>query len=174
MRQMRISLIIAGLIMCFRMTGQEVKWYTFEQAIELNKKEPRKIIVDVFTDWCGYCKLMDKNTFSNPIIANYLNTTFYPVKFNAEQKETIKIDTSTFKYIDQGGRGYHELAVALLNGQMSYPSIVFLNEKNQIFYINKGYCEPKQFDEILKFLGGGFYLNSKWESWKADYKSPFN
>jgi uncharacterized protein YyaL (SSP411 family) len=171
---MRIIFIITGLWLYFNVSAQEVKWYTFEQAVELNKKEPRKIMVDVYTNWCKWCKEMDKNTFNNPIIAEYLNSTYYAVKFNAEQKESITIDTTTFKYIAQGNSGYHELAVALLNGQMSYPSVVFLNEKVQIFHVNKGYRAAKEFDEILKFIGGNFYLTEKWETWITGYKSPVN
>jgi uncharacterized protein YyaL (SSP411 family) len=169
---MKSFALMIGLIFSYSLFGQEVKWYTIEQAIELNKKEQRKIMVDVFTDWCGYCKLMDRNTFSNTIIADYLNNNYYPVKFNAEQKENVTIDTSTFKFVAQGPRGYHQLAALLLNGEMSYPSIVFLNEKFQIFYINKGYRDAKDFDSILKFFGGNHHLDSTWDKWIVGYKSP--
>jgi uncharacterized protein YyaL (SSP411 family) len=169
---MKHIILIVGLIFSYSLFGQEVKWYTIEQALELNKKEPRKIMVDVYTDWCGWCKKMDLTTFSNKEIANYLNTKYYPVKFNAEQKESITIDTTTFKFIMQGARGYNQLAAVLLKGEMSYPSVVFLNEKVQIFYINKGYKEAKEFDSILKYFGGDFYLNNTWENWIAGYKSP--
>jgi thioredoxin-related protein len=174
MKSMRFSAIIFSILFFIPAYTQEVKWYTIEQAIELNKKEPRKIMIDVYTNWCKWCKEMDKNTFNNPIIAAYLNSTFYPVKFNAEQKENIQIDSTTFKYITQGNSGYHELAAALLNGQMSYPSVVFMNEKVQILHVNKGFNPPKEFDGILKFIGGNYYLTDKWETWIANYKSPFN
>jgi uncharacterized protein YyaL (SSP411 family) len=173
MKVMKSFTLIAGLIISFSLLGQEVKWYSIEQAIELNKKEPRKIMVDVYTDWCGWCKKMDISTFSNKVIADYLNTTYYPVKFNAEQKENVVIDTTIFKFVAQGTRGYNQLAAVLLNGEMSYPSIVFLNEKVQIFYINKGYKDAKQFDEILKFFGGNHHLDSTWDKWITEYKSPF-
>jgi len=171
---MRFLVVLFSIFTFLSAYSQNVKWYTFEQAVELNKKEPRKIMVDVYTNWCKWCKEMDKNTFSNPIIAEYLNANYYPVKFNAEQRENINIDTTTFKFIAQGNGGYHQLAAALLNGQMSYPSVVFLNEKVQILHVNKGYNAPKQFDEILKFIGGNYYLTDKWETWVASYKSPFN
>jgi len=174
MIRIKYLLFIAALIVYINTSAQEVKWYTFEQAIELNRKEPRKIMIDLYTNWCKWCKEMDNNTFNNPVVAEYLNTTYYPVKFNAEQREDVTIDTSIFKYIPQGNSGYHQLAAALLNGQMSYPSVVFLNETTQILYVNKGYSAPKQFDEIIKFIGGNHYLNTKWEIWLAGYKSPIN
>lgn len=153
--------------------AQDVKWYSIEEAIALNNKEPRKLMIDVYTDWCGWCKQMDKNTFSNSIVATYLNTNYYPVKFNAEQKEDVNILNETFKYVPEG-RGYHELAAALLNGQMSYPSVVFMNEQNQIFHVQKGYVEAPQFDRILRFIGDDAYKNSSYEDWNAQYKSPFD
>ena len=49
-----------------------VNWMSFEEAVEKSKKEKRKIFIDVYTDWCGWCKVMDKNTFSQPVIAKYI------------------------------------------------------------------------------------------------------
>ncbi|MBA7554807.1 hypothetical protein ES705_47442 [subsurface metagenome] len=134
---MKRLFIIACLFIALSMNAQEVNWYTFKEAVELNKKEPRKILVDVYTDWCGYCKVMDKNTFGNKYVADYLNKSYYPVKFNAEQKEEITYNEKTYKFVAQGSRGFHELAAALLNGQMSYPSVVFLDEQVRIIHVQK-------------------------------------
>src|SRR5436190_11818616 len=76
-----------------------VKWLTFEQAIELNKKDKKQIFIDVYTTWCGPCKMMDKYTFADSAVAIILNTHFYPVKLNAEQREDIKFDNNTFKFV---------------------------------------------------------------------------
>jgi thioredoxin-related protein len=152
--------------------GQDVNWLTFEDAIEMTRKEPRKIMIDVYTDWCGYCKVMDRNTFSNKYIARYLNESYYPVKFNAEQKEEITFNEKTYKYVAQGSRGFHELAAALLNGQLSYPSIVFLDEQIRIIHVQKGYVQAKPFDEIIKFIGGNHFKTESWDEWRADYQSP--
>jgi thioredoxin-related protein len=140
--------------------------------VELAKKEPRKIFIDVYTDWCGWCKIMDANTFNHKVIADYLNTKFYPVKFNAEQKEDIVLGNMTFKYVPNGKRGYHELAAALLNGQMSYPSVVFLTENVEMITPVPGYIKPKEFDPILKYIGEDYYKTEKFEEWKLTYKSP--
>ncbi len=148
-----------------------VKWYSIEEAVELNKKEPRKFMIDVYTSWCGWCKVMDSKTFSNPVIAQYLNEKYYPVKLNAEQKEDITIGDKTYKYIEQGTRGYHELASALLSGKLSYPSVVFLNEQIQIIHLEQGYIQAKPFDMIIKYIGGNFYLNQPWATWSASYTS---
>ena len=107
-------------------------------ALTLTESTPKKIFIDVYTDWCGWCKRMDKATFQNPEVAAYMNEHYYNVKFDAEQKESIEILGNTFEFVPQGSRGYHELAAALLNGKMSYPTVVFMNPKfemlKNIFY----------------------------------------
>lgn len=167
----RIFVLLGIVTLSFSTFGQ-IKWYTFEEALKLNQQEPKKIMVDVYTDWCSWCKVMDKNTFSNDIVSKYINENFYAVKFNAEQKEDVVIGDKTFKFVPQGTRGYHELAAALLNGKMGYPSVVFLDESVRIIQPFQGYIKAKPFDQIIKFIGGNRYLDTKWEDFLAEYKSP--
>jgi thioredoxin-related protein len=152
--------------------GQPVKWYTIEEAMVMTKKEPRKIVIDVYTTWCKWCKVMDTATFQNPVVAGYLNKKFYPVKFNAEQQADVIFEGKTYKYVPGGGRGYNELAAALLNGNMGYPSIVFLDEKGQMIQPMQGYIKAKQFDQIIKYVGEDLYKTQKWEDFLATYVSP--
>jgi len=150
-----------------------VKWYTFDEAVKLNKKNPKKIFIDVYTDWCGWCKKMDANTFNNPTVAKYLNEKYYPVKFNAEQKEPVVFKDYTFKYVPQGARGYHELAAALLNNRLSFPTVVFLDEEFNMIQPLPGYQQPNTFYPILEFFGDDHYKNMKWAEFQKVYKSPF-
>lgn len=150
---------------------QEVKWMTFEEAVAKGKENPKKIFIDVYTDWCGWCKVMDKNTFSHPVIAAYLNENFYPVKLDGEQKEDITVNGHTFKFVESGRRGYHELAASLLNGKLSYPTVVFMDENLRIIQPVPGYQKPEQFDPILKFIGGDHYKDTPWEDFQKGYKS---
>ena len=149
-----------------------VKWLTIEEAFALSKTEPRKIIIDVYTDWCSWCKVMDNSTYTNQIIAEYLNNKFYPVKFNAEQKEDIVINGTTYKFVASGSRGYHELAAALLRGQLGYPSTVFLDETTRMIQPVQGYLKPRQFDEIIKFIGEDHFKMKSWEEFRSSYHSP--
>jgi thioredoxin-related protein len=168
-------IFLAGLSVLFFaeiVSAQEVKWYTIEQAIELTSKEPRKLVVDVYTDWCVWCKVMDKNTYGNDSIAGYLNRKYYPVKFNAEQKEDITIGDKTFKFVAQGNRGYHQLAAALLNGNMGYPSVVFLDEQIRIIQPFQGYIRARQFDEIARYIGEEYYKTKTWDDFIKTYQSP--
>jgi len=150
-----------------------VKWMTFEEAIEKSKKEKRKIFIDVYTDWCGWCKVMDKNTFSEPKIAKILNDEFYPVKFNAEQREDVVFAGTTFKFVASGRNGYHELAAALLNNKLSYPTVVFLNEDFKMIQPLPGYQKPEEFHKVVQFIGEDHYKSITWAAWQKQYQSPY-
>lgn len=150
-----------------------VKWLTFEQALEKSKTEKRKIFIDVFTDWCGWCKVMDKNTFSEEQVAKILNEKFYPVKFNAEQTEDVVFSGTTFKFVPYGNKGTHQLAAALLNNQMSYPTVVFLDEEFRMIQPLPGYQKAEEFHKIIQFIGEDHFRTKKWDEWQTTYKSPY-
>lgn len=147
----------------------ELKWYTWDEAVELNKTKPKKMMVDVYTDWCGWCKTMDKKTFTDAGVAAYITENFYPVKLDAEQKADIVFNGETFKYVENGGRrgGVHTLAYSLLDGKMGYPSIVYLTEKYERILISPGYKEPDALMTELKFTASGAYLTQSWDDFKA-------
>ncbi len=144
-----------------------IKWHTITEVQQLVKKNPRKIYIDMYTDWCGWCKVMEKNTFSNAQIINELNNNFYAVRFNAEQKEDVVFKNKTFKYVAQGNRGYHELAASLMNGQLSYPTSVFLDENLNLISPLPGYLTPDKLEPILKFIGGDHYKTETWQQFQA-------
>ena len=146
---------------------KKIKWMTIEQAFAENTKTPKKIFIDVYTDWCGWCKVMDQKTFTHPAIIDYINEHYHAVKLNAEQRENITLGLQTFKYVDQGGRGVHELAVALLKGQMSYPTTVFLDEKGQMIQPLPGYLEPRMAHQILTYFGGGHNAKESFDAYKT-------
>ena len=144
----------------------EVKWYTWEEAIEANKTVKKNFFIDVYTDWCGWCKVMDKKTFSKAKVANFLNQNYYPIKLNAEMREVIVFQNHSFKYIKSGRRGIHELAYSLLDGKMSYPSVVYLNEKYERILISPGYKKHKEMMKELKFVTEEKYKTMTWKDYE--------
>lgn len=168
-----VSFLFVGSISFSPVPEGAVKWLTFEQAVQKSKTEKRPIFIDVYTDWCGWCKVMDRETFSEPVVAKMLNEKFYAVKLDAEQKEDIVFNGNTYKFIPSGAKGYHQLAAALLNNQLSYPTVVFLADDFSMIQPLAGYRKAPEFHKIAQFIGEGHYKSTEWAAWDKAYKSPF-
>lgn len=138
-----LFVIAVGIgLSAFRPSPEEkkIKWLTLEEAYALNQKEPRKIFVDVYTDWCGWCKKMDKETFANAEVAEYANENFYAVKLNAESDREFVM----------AGEKMTERAVARQMGIKSFPTIVLIHEDFQKIQPVPGYRGAKEFKDILE------------------------
>ena len=142
-----------------------INWMTWEQAVAQSKKDekPKKIFIDFYTAWCGWCKRMDATTFANPMVADYMNKNYYPIKFDAEGMDTIVFKGTTFMNSDPnfqktGARGkVHILAYSLLEGALSYPSYAILDENFSRIHILAGYKQPDALLGNLLFFSGEEY-----------------
>ena len=166
MKKILIAFLITFSLPLFG-NAQKINWMTFEEAVKLNETAPKKIFIDVFTDWCGWCKKMDQTTFQNKEVVDYMNEFYYAVKFNAECNDTIVFSGYTF--VNAGGqngrKGTHQLAAALLQGKLSYPSYVFMDEKNQVITVAPGYMGANDFLPVLKYIGTNAYLNQTFKDY---------
>lgn len=125
-------------------------WYSMSELPDLQKENPKKVIVDIYTDWCRWCKVMDETTFSDAATLAYLKENYYLVKLNAETPTAINFKGKKYEYVKGGRKGYHQLAAALLNGGLSYPSFVVLDKDLNTLEIIKGYKEAKAFRSALE------------------------
>lgn len=132
--------------------AENIQWLSFEQAVEENNSDKKLIFIDVYTDWCGWCKVMDKKTFTDETVKTFMNENFHNVKLDAEQKEQIQFAGKTFEWVNSGRNGIHQLAYSLLKGQLSYPSFVVLDSEFKRISILKGYQRPEQLLQRLKPL----------------------
>ncbi|MBK6546159.1 MAG: DUF255 domain-containing protein [Saprospiraceae bacterium] len=151
-------------------TQEKINWVNWDQAQSLMKKQKRKIMVDVFTDWCGWCKRMDASTFQDPRIIKYLNKNYYAVKFNAEQKEDITFKSKVYKYMPSGNRGVHQLAIEITNGQLSYPTFVFMDEDFKTIQPLPGYQDADTFEIISNYFGGNHYKTTPYQNFQESFK----
>jgi thioredoxin-related protein len=144
----------------------KIKWTSFEEAVKLSEKQPKKLFIDVYTDWCGWCKKMDASTFMNDTVADYINKNFYAVKLNAETKDTIVFKENKFVFKPEFKA--NELALSLLNGKMGYPTYVFLDENFGMLAPVSGYMQPEQLNKVLVFYAEGMYKEKKWEDYEKE------
>jgi thioredoxin-related protein len=167
----RNILIISLIVLSLSAWGQKygVKWYTIQEAEKLIKTEPRPMIVDTYTDWCGWCKKLDSDTFSDPVISEILNSKFYPVKFNAEGKDPVTFQGTTFVNDGKSGNS-HQLAIAMLKGQMSFPNLVFFNDKIQMVTNVPGYLPAKDMEVLLSYFADKAYEKQSFEDYQKNFK----
>ena len=158
MNLMSIRLLMTGLLcisffLCMGnlIYGQSnsINWVRWSDVPALMKKDKKKIVVDIYTDWCGWCKRMDASTFKNPVVAGYVNKNYYAVKLNAERADSILFRGKNYRLKGNA----NELAVELLGGRMSYPTIVLLDEQQQLIQALPGFQDAAKFDMVLNYFG---------------------
>jgi len=151
-----------------------VRWMTMEEAEQAQRIEPRKVVVDLYTDWCTWCVKMDNSTFKNPHIVKYLNEKFYAVKFDAEQKEDLNFRNKDYKYVRYGKRGYHELAVELTKGRLSFPTVVFLDEDMNNIQAIRGFQTSLRFEQIMTYFANDYHKKMPWQKYSDNYLPVLN
>jgi len=139
---------------------KQIHWYTWEEMAVANAKNPKPIFVDVYTEWCGWCKKMDRSTFRDPQVVKTLTKDFYAVKLDAEQKETILFKGTEFKYTG-GRRGHNELAASLLDGQLSFPTTVLLTANYERILLSPGFKKAKGLMRELDYVTSKEYLEEE-------------
>ena len=135
--------------------AQQINWMSMEEALAAQKANPKKIFMDVYTTWCGPCKLLDKNTFSDKSVIEYLNKNYYSVKFNAEGNDSVTYQDFTYTNPNyqaerKGRNSQHLLAHALKVN--AYPTVVFFKEDGDLIQAVPGYRTPQQLEIFLKMI----------------------
>lgn len=150
----------------------KINWITWQELELQSKEQPKKIVVDMFTDWCGWCKKMEQGTFNHPVIVDYINDNYYAVKFNAETKETIEFNSKSYRFVRTSKKGYNELALELSNGKLSYPTIIFLDEEFKLIQPIHGFIPPDKFEMIITYFGDNHHKSTPWVTFQKNFKSP--
>lgn len=132
------------------------------------KKQPRKVWVDVYTSWCGWCKVMDKKTFSNVQVAKYMNEHFYAIRLDAEQKDSISFMGKKFGFVPE--QRANQFAVEIMQGHMSYPTGVYMEANFQNPMGIPGYQDVPTMEVILHFLAEEAYKKGPFDEYQKNYK----
>lgn len=175
-RRLGVVLVVAALLLVGRQTVQckeksKIEWLTIEQALEKAKKHPKPILMDVYTDWCGWCTRMDVYTFSNPTIADYITKNFYAVKFDSEMKDPVTFLGKEYPpHQGQGKGGPHSLVVTLTNGRLSYPTLIYLTAQGELITVVPGYYVPRDLEPILHFIAEEAYRTTSWSEFQKGFK----
>lgn len=172
MKRLIVGLICVMATLAVSAQTAKIEWLTWEQAVVKMEKEPRKMMVDTYTDWCGWCKRMDATTMIDPAVIQIINEKYYAVKLDGEYKKDIVFKGRTYKFVPvPNQRGYHELPAELMGGKMSYPTLVFLDEQFGIIQPLAGYQDAKTLEPILAYFGTNSYKSIAWATYQTSYKS---
>ncbi len=156
-----VALIFAGLTLQIQDT-KELKWYSFTDGLKIAQTEKKKVLIDVYTDWCEWCKKMDEEVYANSTVKKYLASKFILVKLNAESETK-----HTFQ-----GREYSEMELSYIFGVEGFPTTIFIREDMQPITAVPGYFPADVFMKILTFIGDDYYMKMSFEDYLE--KTGFN
>lgn len=147
----------------------KIKWASWDGIAEMNNKSDKKYMIYVCYGGCKWCKQMEDSTFADGHIASFINSNFIPLRLNASSKERIIINDRAYTTKQMGTHEFNELAVELLGGNMTFPSIVFMNEQFKKIIAYNRFIEPQNFEMLLVFYAGDFYKNTIWKRFTNNY-----
>ncbi|MBR9914789.1 MAG: thioredoxin fold domain-containing protein [Algicola sp.] len=172
-----IAVVLMVSVAATAQMANEINWMTLEEALAAQKKKPKKIMMDVYTNWCGPCKMLDKNTFHNQDVVSYVNKHFYAVKFNAEGNSEVTYKGESYanpnykEELKNRRNSVHQLSRKL--GVRAYPTIVYFDEKGDVIQPISGYMKPQQIELYLKLFQTDDYKNIKTQQEFNDYYKSF-
>ena len=175
-----MRLILASLLVVFigfsaHAQQASINWMTIEEAMAAAEDDPRPIMMDVYTQWCGPCKMMMANTFTVPALISYVNDHYYAVKFDAESAGDVTFKGQTFSNpgfnpTARGRNSPHELSRAL--GVSAYPTLIFMTAEGDIITHLTGYKSAQNLEIFLRYFAEKWYAGSGQAEWDA-YKERF-
>ncbi len=167
-RNLSVIVVLFTALSSFKQPKKEkVNWITLAELKEAYAKEAKPIIIDVYTNWCGWCRVMDKETYNKESVASYINEHYYAVKFNAETKDSVEFAGKKFGY--NPSYKANELAVYLLEGRMGYPATILLSAATAQPAPLSGFLKPSELEPPLRFIGDGAYKSREFPEYMKDF-----
>ena len=180
MRHLLLVFLLAPvLVFAQEPTGAKVKWTGLEAAQKAAKKDGKPLLIDVHTSWCGPCRMLAANTFMDQQTADYINSHFHPVDFNAEGADTVVYNGQTYTNpsykpeLKNSRNATHQLTmqIAPVNGRVAYPTLAYMDKDGKVLAPVQGYMTPEQIEPILVYIGDGIYLKEEFPDFQKGCKS---
>lgn len=150
---------------------EKINWLSIEEVNQKLKTQPKPVLIDLFTNWCYWCKVMDKKTYNRSEVTAYINKHFYAVKVNAETKKTIEWNDKNYDYNSQNK--INDFALYVTNGQLSFPTTVIFLEAQKDPAAIPGFMEAKEIEPVLKYFGEGKYKTQNFKEFSETFKTTW-
>ena len=134
-----------------------IEWTDINTALAQVGTTDKKILIDFYTDWCGWCKRMDRSTYADSSVIAYMNENYLAVKFNPEKADSVVYD----------GQAYSARQFAAAFSVRGYPATGFINEAAEAVTVIPGYQQPGAFLNLLRYIGDDHYVDLSFEEYMA-------
>ena len=139
--------------------GDPPNWIPMEEASANAKQSGKKILVDVYTDWCGYCKQLDREVYARDDVKAYLDAHF----------EVVKLDAESFAHVQFQGKTFTKAELASAFRVTGYPATVFLDEESRYVTLLPGYHDAEAFKVVLRYIAEEHYTTVPFETYFAEH-----
>jgi thioredoxin-related protein len=137
-----------------------LNWLDIEKGIPKATREKKLIILDAYTDWCSWCKVMDEKTYTDPKVVEYMNQRYVAIKMDAESSTPFLYQTS-----QESGR-----TLSMKMGVQAYPTTLFLESNGDLITAVPGYLPPEDFIQIITFIGERYFEKMTWKEFQEKNK----
>lgn len=151
--------------------SDKIEWMTLEEAVKRAKENHKPILIDLYTDWCHWCKVMDKDTYENKGLVSYVNDKYYNVRLNAETRDTIQWMGHSFFYDPQ--YKINTFALYITDNQPSFPTAVILADDRTAPIAMSGYLKAKEMELMVKFIGEGAYKKEAFQAFQHTFHASW-
>lgn len=133
----------------------ELSWKSFDEGASLAVQQKKKMLVDIYTDWCGWCKKMDKEVYPDANVKSVLESKFVIVKLNAESENKLHYRDSSMTHRE----------FARVVGVTGYPATLFFDENLKPITLLPAYVKAEKFAQILAYIGESHYKNKSYQDY---------